>query len=58
MLTELIEEHPEVEDVLSVLDGAMTSAQMREMNYQVDVEDRSAEEVAREFLTEEGFLEE
>ncbi|HAJ70435.1 MAG: ABC transporter permease/substrate-binding protein [Alkalibacterium sp.] len=58
MLTELIEEHPEVEDVLSVLDGAITSAQMREMNYQVDVEDRSAEEVAREFLTEEGFLEE
>lgn len=58
MMTELIEEHPEIEDALSVLDGMITSDQMRAMNYEVDVEDRPAEEVAREFLIEEGLLEE
>ncbi|GEK90325.1 osmoprotectant transport system permease protein [Alkalibacterium putridalgicola] len=58
MMTKLIEEHPEIEDALSVLDGMITSDQMRAMNYEVDVEDRPAEEVAREFLIEEGLLEE
>ncbi|SFC62002.1 osmoprotectant transport system permease protein [Alkalibacterium subtropicum] len=58
MMTELIEEHPEIEEALSVLDGLITSDQMRAMNYEVDVEDRPAEEVAREFLIEAGLLEE
>jgi len=58
MKTELIEEYPEIEEALSVLDGLITSDQMRAMNYEVDVEDRPAEEVAREFLTEEGLLNE
>ena len=56
MMTELVEEHPEVEEILSVLDGQITDDQMRDMNYQVDFEDQAAEEVAREFLIEEGLL--
>ena len=58
MMTELIEEHPEIEDILNSLSGQITNDQMREMNYQVDFEDRAAEEVASEFLIEEGLLEE
>lgn len=58
MMTELVEEHPEIEDILNSLSGQITDDQMREMNYQVDFEDRAAEEVASEFLIEEGLLEE
>lgn len=58
MMTELLEEYPEIEDILSVLAGNVTDEQMRGMNYAVVFEDRNAEDVAREFLIEEGFLEE
>lgn len=57
-MTSLIEEHPEIEEILSVLAGQITDDQMREMNYEVDFEDRAAEDVARDFLTAEGLLEE
>ncbi|OJF90309.1 ABC transporter permease/substrate-binding protein [Alkalibacterium sp. 20] len=57
MMTELTEEYPEIEEVLSVLSGRIDDDQMREMNYQVDFEDRPAEDVARDFLIEEGLLE-
>ncbi|WP_423190181.1 ABC transporter permease/substrate-binding protein [Alkalibacterium sp. f15] len=57
MMTALIEEHPEIEEVLSILSGRITDDQMRNMNYQVDEEDRPAEDVARDFLIEEGLLE-
>ena len=58
MMTELIEEYPEIEEALSVLAGRITDDQMRTMNYRVDEEDVPAEDVAREFLIEEGLLEE
>lgn len=58
MMTDLLEEYPEIEDILSVLAGQITDEQMRGMNYAVVFEDKSAEDVAREFLTEEGYLEE
>lgn len=58
MLTALVEDYPEIEDILSDLAGHITDDQMREMNYQVDFEDRAAEDVAREFLIEEGLLDE
>jgi len=41
---------PEIEDILNVLGGQITDDQMREINYQVDFEDRAAEDVAKEFL--------
>ncbi len=58
VMTSLIEEHPEIEEILSVLAGQITDDQMREMNYEVDFEDRAAEDVARDFLITEGLLEE
>ncbi|WP_077621859.1 ABC transporter permease/substrate-binding protein [Sediminibacillus massiliensis] len=53
---ETLEKHPELEEILNQLSGKITDEQMREMNYQVDYEGRSHEEVAREFLENEGLL--
>lgn len=56
MKNSLLEQYPEVEEILSVLSGQITDDQMRAMNYQVNVEDRTAEDVAKEFLTEQELL--
>lgn len=56
MMSSLLDEHPEIEDILSTLTGRITDQQMRSMNYQVIFEERAAEDVAREFLTNEGLL--
>lgn len=56
MKASLLEEHPELEDILSALSGRITDDQMRQMNYQVVFESQRAEEVARNFLVAEGLL--
>lgn len=53
---ETVEQYPEVVAALNLLAGRISDDQMREMNYQVNVEGRSAAEVAREFLEQEGLL--
>ena len=52
----LLKKHPELEAVLNKLAGKITESQMSQMNYQVGVEGKSAETVAREFLVQEGLL--
>jgi osmoprotectant transport system substrate-binding protein len=42
--------HPEIRSALAELAGTISDSTMRRMNYLVDVEHRSAERVAREFL--------
>ena len=56
MKAELLEKHPELEAVLNKLAGKITESQMSQLNYQVGVEGKSAVEVAREFLVQEGLL--
>ena len=56
MKAKLLEKHPELEAVLNKLAGKITESQMSQMNYQVGVEGQSAEEVAHEFLLQEGIL--
>ncbi|CAM3508458.1 MULTISPECIES: ABC transporter permease/substrate-binding protein [Saccharibacillus] len=56
MLQSTLDEHPELADALNVLAGQITDDEMRKMNYAVNAEGRSAEEVAREFLTGKGLL--
>lgn len=46
----------ELEQVLSKLDGRIDEKTMAEMNSKVDVEGKSAEEVAHQFLEENGLL--
>ncbi len=56
MKQELLKKHPELEAVLNQLAGKITESQMSQMNYQVGVEGKSAEQVAKEFLQEQGLL--
>lgn len=56
MKAELLEKHPELEAVLNKLAGKITESQMSQLNYQVGVEGKSAETVARDFLFQEGIL--
>src|SRR5699024_9065580 len=52
-----LKKYPELEDILNQLGGKITDEEMREMNYQVDYEDASPLEVAREYLLDNGLLE-
>lgn len=45
-----IQQHPEVAPVLADLDGRISDAQMRQMNYAVDRQHRDARDVVQEFL--------
>ena len=56
MKAELLEKHPELEGILNKLAGKITESQMSQMNYQVGIEGKKAENVARDFLVKEGFL--
>ena len=52
----LLKKHPELEGILNKLAGKITEKQMSQMNYQVGVEGKSAAQVARDFLTQEGII--
>lgn len=54
---ETLEKYPELEKALGELDGKITSREMTEMNYQVDVEGKPASEVARDYLIKENLIE-
>jgi glycine betaine/choline ABC-type transport system substrate-binding protein len=47
---------PELEDILEQLTGQISTDQMAELTYQVDVLGRTVDEVAREFLVSLGLL--
>ncbi|WKA51496.1 glycine betaine ABC transporter substrate-binding protein [Planococcus liqunii] len=55
---ETLEEYPELEEVLKGLAGQITEEEMLAMNARVDVDKEEASEVAREFLVEQGLIEE
>lgn len=56
MRTETLETYPELEEILNQLSGKITDEEMRKMNYQVDYEDESPNEVAKTYLVNEGLL--
>ena len=53
---EVIDKYPELKEILNSLAGAVDDATMQELNYQVDVENRTVETVAKEFLTQNGYI--
>ncbi|MHC3760801.1 ABC transporter permease/substrate-binding protein [Streptococcus suis] len=53
---ETLDKYPELEQVLGALAGKISTEEMTQMNYAVDVEGKSAEQVAREYLEQEGLL--
>ncbi len=55
--TSLLEEYPELNDVLNLMADSIDDAYMQAINYQVDVEDRSISDVASEMIDDLGLLE-
>lgn len=53
---ETLKKFPELNSVLNMLADRISDARMQDLNYQVDVEQKSYEEVAKTFLSEEGLL--
>lgn len=53
---ETLKEYPELETVLNQLAGKISDEEMRNMNYEVNVNGKSAEEVARQFLQKEKLI--
>ena len=55
---EVLEEYADqgLEQAMNLLEGHISNEQMAQMTYQVDVEGRDVNEVARNFLVEQGLL--
>ena len=58
MKAELLKKYPELEEILNKLSGKITEGQMSKMNYEVGIEGKSAETVAKDFLKQHGFVSE
>lgn len=56
MLDKTLKKYPEIVKALNKLSGKITDDEMRKMNYEVNVEGKSAEEVAKGYLQKEGLL--
>lgn len=55
---EILEAHPEIEDIMKALSERYTLDTLIELNRQVTIEEKQPENVAREFLKEEGLIDE
>ncbi|KOS64225.1 osmoprotectant update ABC transporter permease/substrate-binding subunit OpuFB [Lysinibacillus agricola] len=53
---ETLDKYPEIEKALNKLANQITDDEMREMNYQVNVEGKNIADVAREYLIKAGLL--
>ena len=47
---QIIEKYPEVENLLSKLEGKISTEKMQELNYEVEIQQKSPAEVAKNFL--------
>lgn len=56
MRAETLKKYPALKPVLNQLAGKITTKQMQELNYQVDVLKKSPRQVAQKFLIEQGLL--
>jgi osmoprotectant transport system permease protein len=54
--SEVLDEHPEIEEVLSRLAGGIPDETMQRLNYRVDEQGEKAADVARGFLVSRGLL--
>ncbi len=53
---QILRAHPEIQQVLGQLSGLLDNTTMRRLNYEVDAKKRTPQEVAREFLKSNNFL--
>lgn len=57
LLNTTLGEHPELEEVLNKLSGQVTDDEMRKMNYEVNVNDKTPQEVAHNYLKTNKLIE-
>ena len=55
--TEVLDEHPEIEELFAPLSQLLIDEKMQELNARVDVDGEDYTAVARDFLIDEGLLE-
>lgn len=55
MREDLLKEYPELKGILNKLAGQISDEEMAQLNYQVSVEGKSAQEVAKKFLKTKGI---
>jgi len=55
---EVMDEYPEIEDVLEPVAEALTTEKMMELNKRVDIDNEAPADVACDFLTSEGIIDE
>jgi osmoprotectant transport system permease protein len=53
---EVLQKHPELKKVLNLLAGKITDEKMQQLNAEVDIKKKSYDEVADEFLKDEGLI--
>jgi len=53
---ETLEQYPELEEVLEMLDGQISNDEMIELNYLVEIEKKDPKDVATDFLKNKGLL--
>ncbi|HHB1801340.1 TPA: ABC transporter permease/substrate-binding protein [Listeria monocytogenes] len=56
MLTKTLEKYPELKKPLNKLAGKITDDEMRKMNYEVNVNGKSAYTVAKDYLKDQGII--
>lgn len=47
---------PDLEATLHLLDNIFTNESMTDLSYQVDIEEKNLDDVARQFLVDQGLL--
>ena len=52
----MLEKHPELEEVLNLLEGRIQDEDMVHMNYLVEIRKEDPARVARDFLKDKGLL--
>ena len=53
---EMLDNHPEIEDILNKIAAKLDTDTMTQLNYKVDIEEFDPKEVAKEWLEEQGFI--
>ena len=53
---DVLEEHPELKEVLKKLDGILSDDVMAKINYEVETKEKEPKEVAKDFLKSRGLI--
>ena len=54
--SDILETYPELKEIFNSLAGALDDDTVQGLNYQVDIEQKNVETVAKEFLSEHGYI--